>query len=132
MLPVPGSKVRHFREKIIQVLCVLGVFRAYVLKIQVLRVLGLLRACVLPNTASTHSISRFSTADTSGHAVFRGSILAVHTPCTSKHFRVSVLRVLHVLAAFRQLVLRALGILYMRSMYTRSKKYNSTICAPTR
>ena len=76
MLPVPGSKVRHFREKIIQVLCVLGVFRAYVLKIQVLRVLGLLRACVLPNTASTHSISRFSTADTSGRAVFGGSICA--------------------------------------------------------
>ena len=76
------------------------------------RVLRVVRAYLLRNTASTRSISRCSTADTSGHAVFRGSIPAVDTPCTSKCFRVlSVLRVLHLLAAFRPLVLRVIGVL---------------------
>ena len=54
-----GSKVKYFREKILQVLHVLAVF-------------GL---CVLRDTASTRSISRVYTANTAILAVFRGSIL---------------------------------------------------------
>ena len=48
MLRIPGSEVKYFREKILQVLHVLAVF-------------GL---CVLRDTASTRSISGLNTLDT--------------------------------------------------------------------
>ena len=65
MLPVPGSKLKYFGGKILEVLRVLAVFRAFILR--VLRVLRVFWAGVL--------------ADTSILAVFRSSIL-VDTPCT--------------------------------------------------
>ena len=72
-------------------------------------VFGVFRAYVLRKTASTRSIARFSTAGTSGHAIFRGSILWILF--VLQLFQGFVLRVLHVLAAFRLLVVRELGIL---------------------
>ena len=59
MLRVPGSEVKYFREKILQVLHVLAVF-------------GL---CVLRDTAGTRSVSRFCTANTAILDVFCDSIL---------------------------------------------------------
>ena len=59
MLRVPGSKVKYFREKVLQVLHVLAVFDL----------------CVLRDTLSTRSISRLRTANTASLAVFWGSIL---------------------------------------------------------
>ena len=133
MLPVPGSKVKHIRE-IITYLSVLGVFRAYVLilKIQELVVLEVFRACLLRNTPSTRSISRFSTADTSGRAVFGGTICAY-----SLYFQ-AIQGSVCIAGTARTGRISSVGTASTRStlnicsMYTRSKKYNSTICAPIR
>ena len=59
MLPVPGSKVNYLGEKILEVLRVLAVFRAFILR--ALRALRVFRAFVL--------------ADAAMLAVFRSSIL---------------------------------------------------------
>ena len=45
MLPVPGTKVKYYRQKILQVLRALAVFRVYVLRI--LRVLTVFRGSLL-------------------------------------------------------------------------------------
>ena len=107
MLPAPGSKVNHFQEK-------------YHSGTSYSEYFGLVYCCT-----STPSISGLFTPEYCGYSQY----LAVHyygyfrtrsisgfdtvdTPCTSKHLRVmSVLRLLHVVDAFRPLVLRVLGVL---------------------
>ena len=100
----PGSKVRYFREKIRQA-------------IRVHAVNGL---CVLRDTTSTRSISRFCTPNTAILEVFRGSKLwttAVNGLRYSRIlsvlqvFRDSVLLVLWILTVFRHLVLIIITIL---------------------
>ena len=92
MLPVSGSKVKHFPGKILQVLRALAVFRVYVLRI--LRVLAVFRGSVL---RMLHS-SGFVTVDTLCNMlqVFRGSVLQVLQVLAV--FRLSVLLVLRVLS----------------------------------
>ena len=92
-----GLKLRIFEKKIIQVLRVLAVFRAYYR--------GILRVRAV-----------FSTAGTSGHAVFRGSILWILP--VLQVFQGSVLRVLHVLVALRPLVLQVFGVLRICTVYS--------------
>ena len=76
------------------------------------------------------------TADTSGLAAFRGSILLWVLPVLQV-FQGSVLLVMQVLAVFRSLVLLVLRVLAVlkKSQYaqcTRSTTLPSTICAPFR
>ena len=118
MLPVPGSKFKYFREHIIQVLRVVGVFRAYVLNNS--------------GTSRTRSIIMYSGIVYSEYlwlmycgilrvlAVFRGSVQRIHAVFWGsipwifpvlQVFQGSVLQVLHVLVAFRPLILRILGVL---------------------
>ena len=85
------------------------------------------------DTASSCSISRFcTTADTSGLAAFRDSLLWILPVLQT--VRVFVLRALHILAVFRSLVLRVLRVLAVpkhsqHSPYACRMKYTWTICA---
>ena len=83
MLPVPGSEVKYFGAKILQVL-------------RVLAVLGLLctARCIK---------SRFSTPDTAIFAVFRGSILL--TTAVLEVFWGSILWILGILVVYEDYVL---------------------------
>ena len=121
----------------IQVLRVRRVFRPYVLNnprsscnnVQRNTVLGVFRAYVLQNTASTRSISLFSTSDTPGHAVFRGSIL--RTLPVLQVVQDSVLRVLYCTywSHFVRWCCDTRNTRNIRSILG-SMEYNSTICAP--
>ena len=113
LLIVPGGKVTYLREKIPLVL----------------RALAVSRVCsCTADSASTRSISRFCTSDTSGLAVFRGSLQCI-LPWTSKHFGILYcVRVLQALAVFRPLILLVLRVLLVRkyphcAQYARSMKY---------
>ena len=123
----------------IQVLRVRRVFRPYVLNnprsscnnVQRNTVLGVFRAYVLQNTASTRSISLFSTSDTPGHAVFRGSIL--RTLPVLQVVQDSVLRVLYCTywSHFVRWCCDTRNTRNIRSILG-SMEYHSTICAPVR
>ena len=62
MPPDTGTKVKHFGQKILEVLRVMTVPRDYIL--QILRVLAVFLGLRIANTVHTRSISGFDTADT--------------------------------------------------------------------
>ena len=104
MLPVPGSM--YFREKIPQALLALAVF--WVL-------------CTADVFCESRSSSRFCAADSSGHAVFQGSLLWILP--VLQVFPGSVVRVLQVLlAVFRPLVLRVRRVLQV-SKYSQNAQF---------
>ena len=89
------------------------------------------------DTASSCSISRFcTTADTSGLAAFRDSLLWILPVLQT--VRVFVLRALHILAVFRSFVLRALNtrryctkILSVCPVYSQYTHDTCTMCVCT-
>ena len=115
MLLVPGTRVKYFREKIMQVLCALAVFRVYVPRI--LRVLAVFRGPaprILPD--SQYFGDRYC-----GYSLY------------FQVFRGSVQRVLQVLAVFRALVLLiqrvlAAPIYSICPVYSRYEVYFDHLC----